>query len=298
MSEQALWHQLNTLGGLQHGWWYNAVVTPALFVSIGALLLMVWAGRQVERKMSLFLLCCVACVPPLLIVPSFYVALEPRYAMAYAGLPWPSAPNQLPRQATQSLTIYLGTLAQLGITGAIVGLMFGLGSLSVSASASNVPGLSGAARQITQVVRDKTQRFRRNANGTDQAAVSSLLSTPYGRLTVLTAPHTGTQFAVRPRNTIGRKECDIVLSNVIVSKQHAQLDVDEHGQTTIADQGSANGLFVYRLTVAGVDERHDLGVLNGQPFTLQSGDTIALGDPDHPDDGEHAVKLRFDRDRF
>ncbi len=298
MSEHAFWQQLNSLGGLQHGWWYNGIVTPALIVSLVALLLVVVAARYIERKFSLLLLHLGACLPLLLIVPSFYVALQPRQALAYTGLPWPHAANDFPRQATQSLSIYLGILAQMGITGTAIALMFGLGGLTATAASTNVPIFSTAARQITQVVRDKTQRFRRSGNPRDPQPVGSTLSSPYGRLTVLTGPHAGTQFAVRPRNTIGRKECDIVLSDSVVSKTHAQLDVDEHRQTTIADQASANGVFVYRGAEAGADKKHDIGALNGQPFALHSGDTIALGDPDHADDGAYAVKLRFDHDDF
>ncbi len=298
MSEQAFWQQLNSLGGLQHGWWYNGLVTPALIVSLVLLLLVVFAARHIERKFSLFLLHLAACLPLLLIVPSFYVALQPRKALAYTGLPWPHAANDFPRQATESLSMYLGILAQLGITGAVLALMFGLGSLTATASSTNVPILSTATRQITQVVRDKTQRFRRSGNTGHPQPLGSTLSSPYGRLTVLSGPHAGTQFAVRPRNMIGRKECDIVLSDAVVSKTHALLDVDEHRQTTIADQASANGLFVYRGAEGGAGEKHDLGALNGQPFALQSGDTIALGDPDHAEDGAYAVKLRFDHDDF
>lgn len=298
MDEQVFWQQLSNLGGLQQVWWYTALATPALLVGGVALLVMVFASRHIEQKLTVFLLCLLACIPLLLIVPSFWAGFRPRAALAFAGVPWPGATNQLPRQVAQTLSVYLGVLAQLGITGAVTGLLIALGGLTITASSTNVPVLSTAARQVTQVVRDKTQRFRRSPTADGARTAGSSLSSPYGRFEVLTGAHTGTQIALRPGNTIGRKECDIVLSDSIVSRQHARIEVDEHRQTTLADLQSANGLFVYRTDETGVEQKHDLSALNGLPFALRSGDQIAFGDPDHPEDGANAVKLRFDHEYF
>lgn len=162
----------------------------------------------------------------------------------------------------------------------------------------NVPVISTTAKQITQVVRDKTQRFRRNKD--DSASLSRLdqASCPYGRLEVLTGIHAGNQFAIRPGNTLGRKECDIVITDSATSRLHARFDVDDHLQTTITDQQSANGLFVYRIDMSGVEQKYDIGAMEGRSFALYSSDVITLGDPDHEDDGQFAVKIRFDREHF
>ena len=298
MSEYQFWQYLTTLGGLQNGWWYSALVTPAILLAISVVALTAVAARQTERKLLLFVLMVVACAPIVLISPSFYAAQQPAGALELVGLSWPDAPNQFSRQSAQTLGLYLNFLAQLGIIGSVFATMLGLGSLSMVASTTNVPVISTAARQVTQVVRDKTQRFRRNMSDTGTRAALAVTNCPYGRLEVLNGIHTGNQIAVRPGNTLGRKECDIIITDSVTSRLHARFDVDEHRRTTVADQQSANGLFVIRLDELSVEQIHDVGALNGLPFALRSGDVLVLGDTAHPEDGQYAVKLRFDHDHF
>jgi hypothetical protein len=298
MDERAFWQSLSTLGGLQQSWWYNALALPSLMVAVFAILMMVIALRNAQRKIIIFLLLLFACAPLVLILPSVYAALWPRDALGMIGMAWPSAANQFPRQSAQTLGSYLGLLAQLGVAGAVIATLTSLGSLSVAAATVNVPVISTAARHITQVVRDKTQRFRRGQQTGAVGAQLSRSNCPYGMLEVLNGKHAGNQIAIRPGNTLGRKEADIVITDPITSRLHARFDVDNHRQTTIADNQSANGLFVCRMDERGVEQKHDIGALGGAPFALRSGDIIALGDPEHPEDGQHAVKLRFDHDFF
>lgn len=292
MDEQLFWQQLNNLGGFQHAWWYNAFATPAMLTSLFALIMVTLAVRQIEHKVTMFLLFLLASVPIVLIVPSFYTTLRPQEALQIIGMEWPSAANKVPRQALQTLSLYLDFLAQLGVTGAVLGVLIGLGALTTTASTSNVPVISTAARQITQVVRDRTQRLRRSLGPTSSTQLDTK-NCPYGLLEVLDGAHKGKQAAVRPGHTLGRQECDILITDAVASRKHARLGVDDHNQTTIADQQSANGLFVYRTDEVGMRQKHDL--TTGTPFVLRSGDIVTLGDPDG-DDGQYVVRLRFERD--
>jgi hypothetical protein len=296
MSDQRFWSHLSEIGGLQNVWWYTALALPAALVAGFALVMVTLAARQVERTPTLFFLLLLGCVPLIMILPSSYAAWRPQAAVGLVGLEWPASVSLFPNQSAETLGVYLSFLAQLGLTGAIVGLVMAMIATTATAATANVPVLSPAARQITQVVRDKTQRLRRS--GTAGAASSRLSATnsPYGYVEVLTGLHTGNQFALRPGDTLGRKECDILLTDSVASRHHATFEVDEHLQTTITDQQSANGLYVYRVDESGAERRYDLA--DGQPFALRSDDIVTLGDPDHPEDGPLSVKLRFTRAHF
>ncbi|MEM8535618.1 MAG: FHA domain-containing protein [Chloroflexota bacterium] len=294
MEEYLFWQHLRDLGGLHNSWWYTAAALPALIIGSVTLLMMLVSVRRLERKVMVFLLLLLACLPLVLIGPSAYVAFQPREAVGLVGMSWPLDQSQFPRPTAQALSQYLSVLTSMGIVGAVIGVLCTMGSLTMTASVVNVPVVSTAARQITQVMKDTTRRLRRQTTPAPTAQMDSA-SCPYGRLEVLNGAHMGNQFAIRPGDTLGRKECDMVITDSVTSRQHARFDTNDQGQTTVADQQSANGLFVHRVDATGTTQKHDLGAMGGQSFPLRSGDVVTLGDPDHPEDGEHAVKLRFEQ---
>ncbi|MGO1393539.1 FtsK/SpoIIIE domain-containing protein [Agrococcus casei] len=87
-------------------------------------------------------------------------------------------------------------------------------------------------------------------------------------LHVSSGPDAGAEFHLRPgQASIGRgPDNDIVLSDQLVSKKHARIEVGQHIE--IVDLGSSNGIVVD----GGRVQR--LTVIPGQPFTL--GDTIVV----------------------
>ena len=289
METQHFWQQLVMLGGLHSDWWYSGLAIPALLLALGSLAITLIAIRANEGLTRIFIPVQIACLPLLLIMPSAYAAARPDLLLGMLGQPWPQSAG-LPRESALALAQQLNLLSQLGLIGALSALLIACGGMIAIGATSDLPPISGPARQITQIVRDKTQRFRR-----DQALPSALLngaSCPYGWLEVLNGNHAGNQFAIRPGNTLGRRECDIVLSDAVASRLHARFELDEQ-QTLLADQQSANGLYVYRLDSAGAQHKLELALLPKQRLALQSGDVIALGDPDHAEDGQFAVRLRF-----
>ncbi|MFA5843528.1 MAG: FHA domain-containing protein [Coriobacteriia bacterium] len=83
-------------------------------------------------------------------------------------------------------------------------------------------------------------------------------------LVVRKGPEVGERFYLdRPRLVIGRDpECDIFLSDVTVSRQHAVLEVGDAG-VTIRDAGSLNGTYVNGVSVDSAP--------------LGNGDTVQVG---------------------
>ncbi|MGP4019277.1 FHA domain-containing protein [Saccharopolyspora sp. 5N708] len=74
------------------------------------------------------------------------------------------------------------------------------------------------------------------------------------RLVINRGPDSGTGFAIStPRTTIGRgRECDIVVDDITVSREHAELRRRE-GQYVLVDGGSLNGTYVNRLPVEAAE---------------------------------------------
>jgi pSer/pThr/pTyr-binding forkhead associated (FHA) protein len=62
-------------------------------------------------------------------------------------------------------------------------------------------------------------------------------------LLVESGPLQGERFTVTPPCTIGRKECDVILEDRIVSRRHAELKIVEHS-LVIEDLASKNGTSV------------------------------------------------------
>ncbi len=121
---------------------------------------------------------------------------------------------------------------------------------------------------------------------------------PYGRIEVLTGTHCASQFAVWPDATIGSKAAHILLVDPVVSPLHVRFDVDEHRQTTIVDQESNQGLFVYRIDKTGVGHKYKVASVKEKAFVLQAGDVLTLGDPDNVQDALYPVTVLFDHPYF
>jgi hypothetical protein len=74
------------------------------------------------------------------------------------------------------------------------------------------------------------------------------------RLVINRGPDAGTGFAIStPRTTIGRgRECDIVVDDVTVSREHAELRRRD-GRYVLVDGGSLNGTYLNRLPVESAE---------------------------------------------
>ncbi|MBB5156435.1 hypothetical protein BJ970_003969 [Saccharopolyspora phatthalungensis] len=74
------------------------------------------------------------------------------------------------------------------------------------------------------------------------------------RLVINRGPDAGTGFAIStPRTTIGRsRECDIVVDDTTVSREHAELRRRE-GRYVLVDGGSLNGTYLNRLPVESAE---------------------------------------------
>ncbi|WP_223839314.1 FHA domain-containing protein [Saccharopolyspora pogona] len=70
------------------------------------------------------------------------------------------------------------------------------------------------------------------------------------RLVINRGPDAGTGFAIStPRTTIGRgRECDIVVDDITVSREHAELRRRD-GRFVLVDGGSLNGTYLNRMPV-------------------------------------------------
>jgi predicted component of type VI protein secretion system len=76
-------------------------------------------------------------------------------------------------------------------------------------------------------------------------------------------PRAGARHQIAPGTTIGREGCDIVLSDVMVSRRHAAFRMSEQG-IAVEDLGSRNGTFVNERRLDGIQ-------------ALRAGDTVRIG---------------------
>ncbi|MEA2473120.1 MAG: hypothetical protein QOE06_1035 [Thermoleophilaceae bacterium] len=76
-------------------------------------------------------------------------------------------------------------------------------------------------------------------------------------------PRAGARHQIAPGTTIGREGCDIVLSDVMVSRRHAAFRMSEQA-IAVEDLGSRNGTYVNERRVDGVQ-------------ALRAGDTVRIG---------------------
>jgi predicted Zn finger-like uncharacterized protein len=97
-----------------------------------------------------------------------------------------------------------------------------------------------------------------------ESSVRKLKLPEWERLSVaiITGPDAGRIFEIdRPRVIIGRANCDIVLSDGEVSRQHAAIEVSDT-KAVLIDLGSTNGTFVgdRRITQLDLDNRSEFDI--------------------------------------
>jgi pSer/pThr/pTyr-binding forkhead associated (FHA) protein len=91
----------------------------------------------------------------------------------------------------------------------------------------------------------------------------------HGIVRITRGASAGSQFAVR-NASIGKQEADIIITDAVVSRRHARLDVSG-GVARLWDEQSTNGTFVQR--------GGQTWELHGDACSLEHGDTIFLGSP-------------------
>jgi hypothetical protein len=118
-------------------------------------------------------------------------------------------------------------------------------------------------------------RSRRGAArmGGADAVEQTILETPAGKtfrkpsalggksvhLTILEGPDAGQSFDVTGIGTytIGRKECDVVLSDEKISRKHASIIIARAGQYAVSDLASRNGTFVNGIRLSRRNLQHN-----------------------------------------
>jgi len=125
--------------------------------------------------------------------------------------------------------------------------------IEVSADATGPEASSGAAPAQSKPTARKTARVQRMRSDIDDRtmnpaqAASELLELPSDQkysLAVLQGKASGEIFPIsKPRMTMGRADCDIVLDDPECSREHAVVEV-LGSRVVIRDLGSTNGTFV------------------------------------------------------
>lgn len=223
---------------------------------------MAFALRRKSAPPLIFFWLLVAGIPALLVFPSFYVSTSLEPAMAQIGFALPQRPQDFPLAAARTIGASLDTLALYGIVGAALTLIV----MVAGSLVGDVPVASPIVQQISQSL---TKAMTRALNPRRAAAG---LSGEYGVLKVIQGSATGSQYTVR-NATIGKQDADILITDTVVSRKHAHLEV-AGGTPRLIDDGSMNGTYILR---AGQEYE-----LNGAAFELQTGDTIYLGPPAMP----------------
>lgn len=242
-------------------WWYTFAALPAMIVAGGAYILMAFALRRKRGAPLIFFWLLVASVPALLVFPSFYVSTNLAAALARVGFSMPPSPQEFPLATARSLGAALDTLALYGVVGAALSVI----AMVAASMVGEVPVASPIVQQISQSI---TRAMTRAVNPGRKGALVG----QYGVLTITQGSATGSQHAVR-NATIGKQDADILITDTIVSRRHARLEVSG-GVARIIDEQSTNGTYVVR----GGQEYE----LNGVAFDLAPGDTIYLGPPSMP----------------
>ncbi|PDW01821.1 FHA domain-containing protein [Candidatus Viridilinea mediisalina] len=259
MNTFEFWSHMQSFAQMERLWWYTFAALPAMIVAGGAYLLMAFALRRKSSPPLIFFWLLVAAIPALLVFPSFYVSTNLQEALAQLGFTIPQRPQDFPLAMARTVGVALDTLALYGIIGASLSVI-----VMVSGSlVGDVPVASPIVQQISQSI---TKAMTKALNPRRAAAG---LSGEYGILKVTQGSATGSQYTVR-NATIGKQEADILITDTVVSRKHARLEVSG-GKPRIMDEGSMNGTYVVR---AGQEYE-----LNGSAFDLQPGDTIYLGPP-------------------
>ncbi len=252
-------------------WWYTFAALPAMIIAGGTYPLMAFALRRKIAAPMVFFWLLVASIPTLLVFPSFYVSTNLESALGQVSFTLPARPQDFPLPDVRQLGASLDTLALYGIIGAALTVIV----LIAGSLVGDVPVASPMVQQISQSITKAMTKAMNPRRSTGS------LSGQHGVLKVIQGSASGSQYAVR-NATIGKQDADILITDSMVSRRHARLEVSG-GVARIIDDGSTNGTFVVR---AG--QEYELG---NTAFDLQAGDTIYLGPPAIPT----AVALVYER---
>ncbi len=130
------------------------------------------------------------------------------------------------------------------------------------------PQQQAPPQQIPQGFRDprapQTGEFNRPAYTPQEGPVRKLKLPDWERLSVavITGPDAGRIFEIdKPRVIMGRANCDILLSDGEVSRQHAAIEVLDN-KAVLVDLGSTNGTYMgdRRVTQADLENRTEFDI--------------------------------------
>ncbi len=120
-------------------------------------------------------------------------------------------------------------------------------------------GVEPGDESRSEIVATQVQELTRGAITTTKTMLQSIL-----RLEIKEGPDKGRKFQFRkPFILIGRRDADLVLQDVDVSRQHAMVEIFSQTSLFVKDLGSTNGTFVNGRKI--------------QAEKVQSGDEISVG---------------------
>lgn len=273
MSDFELWNYLNSYSQMRNGWWYAVAALPATIIAGCTYLLMWFALRHETNLPKLFLWLSVASVPLVLILPSYYVTVAPRSALAHVGFPVAVDAQHISRETTLQLGRQLSQLATLGIIGGSLSLALVVVSLLLGGHSPALPIFEQVSQRFTKAV---TRAFGSRRVG------QPLIASPNGLVKIMRGQQQGTQFGIKHGALIGKEQATMTITDDIVSRRHARFEVHNDAACLI-DEGSMNGTFIRR--------NGNIHELNGDGFSLEHDDHIYLG---HPDE-DASVELVFER---
>ncbi len=260
MNSFEFWAHMESYAQMSRLWWYSFAALPAMIIAVGTYPLMAFALRRKQGPPLVFFWLLVAAIPALLVFPSFYVTMDLSAALAQLGLlEPPDSAQQFPLALARELGAAFDQLALYGVVGAALTVIV----LVAGSLVGDVPVASPIVQQISQSI---TRAVTRAVN---PRRASTGLNSQHGVLKVTQGSAMGSTYAVR-NSTIGKQDADILITDTVVSRKHARLEV-AGGVPRLYDDGSTNGTYVVR---AGQEYE-----LNGAAFELQPGDLIYLGPP-------------------
>ncbi|MFQ3631050.1 FHA domain-containing protein [Roseiflexus sp.] len=262
MTEYELWRYLETYAQMSNTWWYSVAVLPATIISGSAYFLMWLALRRTRQLPKMFLWLCVSSLPVMLVLPSFYVSVDLTGALAYIEFAPPASAQQISRAAAIQVGVYLSQVATLGIIGASLAFVVLIAAILVGGY---------APPQVIQTVQSMTQSLSKAMTRAFGPPRVNRVISKHGSLTVTRgAAQQNAKFGVTPGAIIGKTNATIVITDPVVSRRHARLDV-QNDTVFLIDLGSTNGTFIKR-------DNREIEV-NGSPVELRYGDRIYLGAP-------------------
>lgn len=271
MNSFEFWSHMQDYAQMSRLWWYTFAALPAMIVAGGAYLLMVFALRRKSNLPMIFFWLLLASLPALLIFPSFYVTTNLEGSLQQVNFALPATPQDFSLATARQLGGMFDTLALYAIIGAAMTvLVMAAGSL-----VGDVPVASPIVQNISQsFTKAVTKAFTQRRGGTVGGA--------YGSFKVMKGAASGSQYAVRNGMIIGKQEADIIITDTIMSRRHARVEVAS-GAVRLYDERSTNGTFIKRS-----GQEHEL---NGDAFDLQPGDLIYFGPPHLP----NTVEMIYER---